>query len=125
MDSRDRCLGGRRGHRRNEASCPPALYARSRGSKCYNSGTFSRQVGGFLAPMENPMDGKWFRNSFIWLIVMVFVLAIAFQVFKGQGGSTKSIPTTGGSNSLVGKLQNDIAQKQHVTIVQDGSDVTL
>jgi cell division protease FtsH len=71
------------------------------------------------------MDGKWFRNSFIWLIVMVFVLAIAFQVFKGNNGQPKTIPATGASNSLVAKVQYDMHHNRHVTITQNGSNVIL
>jgi cell division protease FtsH len=71
------------------------------------------------------MDGKWFRNSFIWLIVMVFVLAIAFQVFKGGGSSTKSVPFSGASNSLVTRLLYDMNHHQPVTVTQDGSNATL
>ena len=71
------------------------------------------------------MDTKWFRNSFIWLIVMVFVLAIAFQVFRSQGPTTKTVPAAGGSNSLVGILNKDIQKQVHVAITEDGSTVTL
>ncbi len=71
------------------------------------------------------MDAKWFRNSFIWLIVMVFVLAIAFQVFRSQSPATKTIDLTGGSGSLVGILQSDIASHTSVTLTQSGQDVTL
>jgi cell division protease FtsH len=71
------------------------------------------------------MDGKWFRNSFIWLIVMLFVLAIAFQVVKGQGGKDTSIPATGPGNSLVNKVQQDIQKNQTVILTQDGNTVTL
>ena len=71
------------------------------------------------------MDAKWFRNSFIWLIVMVFVLAIAFQVFHSQSSSTRSIPLTGGRDSLVSKVRQDIANHQKVTISEDGNTVSL
>jgi cell division protease FtsH len=71
------------------------------------------------------MDAKWFRNSFIWLIVMVFVLAIAFQVFRSQGSQTRNIPATGGGNSLVGRIQYDVANSRTATITQNGSDVAL
>jgi cell division protease FtsH len=71
------------------------------------------------------MDAKWFRNSFIWLIVMVFVLAIAFQVFRSSGSKTSNISATGGSTSLVGKLQSDIASGQTAIVTQDGSNITL
>jgi cell division protease FtsH len=71
------------------------------------------------------MDAKWFRNSFIWLIVMVFVLAIAFQVFRSSGSKTSTISATGGSTSLVGKLQSDIASGQTAIVTQDGSNITL
>jgi cell division protease FtsH len=71
------------------------------------------------------MDAKWFRNSFIWLIVMVFVLAIAFQVFRSQGSQTRNIPATGGASSLVGRIQSDVQNGRTATIVQNGSDITL
>ena len=70
------------------------------------------------------MDAKWFRNSFIWLVVMVFVLAIAFQVFKGNGTKTTSIPLTG-PGSLVSRLETDIENGRGVTLSQDGQTVTL
>ncbi len=71
------------------------------------------------------MDAKWFRNSFIWLIVMVFVLAIAFQVFRNQGSPTRNISAIGGSGSLVGLIQSDVALGRSATVLQDGSTVTL
>jgi cell division protease FtsH len=71
------------------------------------------------------MDAKWFRNSFIWLIVMVLVLAIAFQVFRSQGTQTKNIPAIGGSSSLVGRIQTDVALGRSATVLQDGSTITL
>ncbi len=71
------------------------------------------------------MDGKWFRNSFIWLIVMVFVLAIAFQVFRGNNPQTKNIPATGPSNSLVAMVQAGLAHHQHLTLTESGSTVDL
>jgi cell division protease FtsH len=71
------------------------------------------------------MDAKWFRNSFIWLIVMVFVLAIAFQVFHNSGSSSTAITATGGSNSLVAMVQNDVLKGTSATITQDGSSITL
>jgi cell division protease FtsH len=71
------------------------------------------------------MDAKWFRNSFIWLIVMVFVLAIAFQVFRSQGSQTRSISATGGSTSLIGRLHADIANSRTALITQDGPNITL
>jgi cell division protease FtsH len=70
------------------------------------------------------MDGKWFRNSFIWLIIMLFVLAIAFQVFKGTGGRETSIPATG-ANSLISKVNGDLNSQTPVTLTQDGNTVTL
>jgi cell division protease FtsH len=71
------------------------------------------------------MDAKWFRNSFIWLIVMVFVLAIAFQVFHNSGPPTTTIPLTGAGDSFVGKLTYDFKHGQQVTIKQDGNTVYL
>ncbi|HEX8917983.1 MAG TPA: hypothetical protein VF898_05745, partial [Chloroflexota bacterium] len=70
------------------------------------------------------MDTRWFRNSFIWLIVMVFVLAIAFQVFRGQSSTTKSVTMTG-PGSFIAKLQQDVTSGHPVTVTQDGSTVTL
>jgi cell division protease FtsH len=71
------------------------------------------------------MDAKWFRNSFIWLIVMVFVLAIAFQVFRNQGSQTLNISATGGAHSLIGRIQGDIASGTTATVKADGSNITL
>lgn len=73
------------------------------------------------------MDAKWFRNSFIWLIVMVFVLAIAFQVFRTQSPTTKSIDLTGGSSSFVGRINHDVygSPATPLTITQDGDIVYL
>jgi len=71
------------------------------------------------------MDAKWFRNSFIWLIVMVFVLAIAFQVFHNSGPATSTIQLTGSSDSFVSKLQYYINHQQQVNIKQDGTTVYL
>jgi cell division protease FtsH len=71
------------------------------------------------------MDAKWFRNSFIWLIVMVFVLAIAFQVFHNSGSTSTSITATGGNDSLAGKVQSDVYNHASATITQDGSSITL
>jgi cell division protease FtsH len=70
------------------------------------------------------MDAKWFRNSFIWLIVMVFVLAIAFQVFRSQNPSTRSIDLTGGSTSLVGLVRHAMSSNTQITLKQDGDTVT-
>jgi cell division protease FtsH len=69
------------------------------------------------------MDARWFRNSFIWLIVMVFVLAIAFQVFRGQSSSTKSISLTG-PTGIIAKVQQDNG-KHPATLTQDGDTVSL
>ncbi|MGH2443947.1 MAG: hypothetical protein ACRDFX_12400, partial [Chloroflexota bacterium] len=71
------------------------------------------------------MDAKWFRNSFIWLILMVFVLAIAFQIFRTQSPPTKSIALTGSSPSIVSILHSDINNHKSVTLTQDGTTVTL
>src|SRR5579872_2728131 len=75
------------------------------------------------------MDAKWFRNSFIWLIVMVFVLAIAFQVFHAGTSTTKSIDLTGGNsvaNPSVVYLVEDAIKHQHVLLItQDGTSLTL
>ncbi len=70
------------------------------------------------------MDAKWFRNSFIWLIVMVFVLAIAFQVFRNGNTKTTTIGLTG-SGGLVEKVHADIAGNIPLTVTQDGNTVTL
>src|SRR5579871_887604 len=73
------------------------------------------------------MDAKWFRNSFIWLIVMVFVLAIAFQVFHGGSSTTKSIDLTGSSPSVVSLVDQAVAGHgdHNVDITLDGTSLTL
>jgi cell division protease FtsH len=70
------------------------------------------------------MDARWLRNSFIWLIVMVFVLAIAFQVFHNQSQTTKTINMTG-RNGLVERLNSDLAAGLPVTLTQEGDTVTM
>jgi cell division protease FtsH len=70
------------------------------------------------------MDARWFRNSFIWLIVMVFVLAIAFQVFRSNNTQTTNVPLTG-QNSLINILINDVQSGKTVTVTQDGNSVNL
>jgi cell division protease FtsH len=69
------------------------------------------------------MDARWFRNSFIWLIVMVFVLAIAFQVFRGQNSSTKSVSLTG-PNGIISLVQQDNGHHP-ATLTQDGDTISL
>src|SRR5689334_25173129 len=72
---------------------------------------------------------KWFRNSFLWLLVMVFVLAIAFQVFRNGNSNTKNIPLSGSSQSLVSRITQQLnprnANPKHLTLNQDGDTVTL
>src|SRR5450759_404598 len=71
------------------------------------------------------MDAKWFRNSFIWLIVMVFVLAIAFQVFRNNGTSSKAANITGGSQSVVGLVETALKTGHPLSVAQDGQGLTL
>src|SRR5579884_2668205 len=70
------------------------------------------------------MDARWFRNSFIWLIVMVFVLAIAFQVFRQSNPSSRTIPLTG-PGSLVAKIRYDVQNQIRATLTIDNDTVTL
>ncbi len=70
------------------------------------------------------MDARWFRNSFIWLIVMVFVLAIAFQVFHNPSPTTKTINMTG-RNGLVQRLNADIVAGRRVTLTQQGDALVM
>jgi cell division protease FtsH len=73
------------------------------------------------------LDAKWFRNSFLWLLVMVFVLAIAFQVFRNGGSSTKTIPASGAPNSLVSRIMKDLhsPSPQSIKLTQSGDTVDL
>lgn len=70
------------------------------------------------------MDARWFRNSFFWLIAMVFVLAIGFQVLHNQSSNTTNVSVTG-KGGLVALVQADMQKRQPVTLTQDGSTVTL
>jgi cell division protease FtsH len=54
---------------------------------------------------------------------MVFVLAIAFQVFRGQSSSTKTISLTG-PTGIIAKVQQDNG-KHPATLTQDGDTVSL
>ncbi|HLB23988.1 MAG TPA: ATP-dependent zinc metalloprotease FtsH [Dehalococcoidia bacterium] len=38
------------------------------------------------------MSSRWLRNSFIYLLILVAVVAIVFSFFRGRGESAKSIP---------------------------------
>jgi len=69
------------------------------------------------------MDARWFRNSFIWLIVMVFVLAIAFQVFRGQSSSTKNVSLTG-PGGIIALVQRTVGHHP-ATLTQNGDTVSL
>ncbi|HCG02822.1 MAG TPA: cell division protein FtsH [Chloroflexi bacterium] len=73
------------------------------------------------------MDAKWFRNSFLWLLVMVFVLAIAFQVFRNNNSTTKNIPATGARNSLVADINKDLnsARPRNIKLTQSSDTVTM
>ncbi len=71
------------------------------------------------------MDARWFRNSFIWLIIMVFVLAIAFQLFKSNSSQTKTVPLTGGTNSLVSRLNADVGNGTYATLTEDSDSLSL
>ncbi|MGH2448465.1 MAG: ATP-dependent zinc metalloprotease FtsH [Chloroflexota bacterium] len=55
---------------------------------------------------------------------MVFVLAIAFQVFRPSGPPTQTLPLIG-KHSLVAKVKYSINNGQHITVTQDGATVTL
>jgi cell division protease FtsH len=72
---------------------------------------------------------KWFRNSFLWLLVMVFVLAIAFQVFRNGNSTTKSIPLNGGKLSLVTLINQDLnpanPNQQPIKLTQNGDTVDM
>jgi cell division protease FtsH len=70
------------------------------------------------------MDARWFRNSFIWLVLMVFVLAIAFQVFRGSGSTPTTVPLTG-PNSLITRVQRDINRGVQVKLTQNTDTVDL
>src|SRR5436305_1610806 len=71
------------------------------------------------------MDAKLFRNSFLWLLVMVFVLAIAFQVIRSQNSQTKTIGASGGPGSMVDRLQKDYKNHTCQVITQDGNTVSM
>src|SRR5579884_1968494 len=70
------------------------------------------------------MDARWFRNSFIWLIVMVFLLAIAFQVFHQNNPTSKPLNLTG-KHSLVSMVKRDVARGIKINISQSGDTLTI
>ncbi len=39
------------------------------------------------------MYGRWLRNSFIYLLILVAIVAIVFTVFQSGGDSSKTEPT--------------------------------
>src|SRR5579875_1479670 len=68
------------------------------------------------------IDAKWLRNSFFYLIVLIFLVAIVVALLNGNKGSS-------GSNDLSALMNNvrqDYAQThQPDTLIQDGQNLTL
>ncbi|HVA26163.1 MAG TPA: ATP-dependent zinc metalloprotease FtsH [Chloroflexota bacterium] len=51
------------------------------------------------------MDTKWLRNSFVYLIIMVAILAVFFTIFQ-QPGKEKSVPLTDFYQTIVNDAKN-------------------
>jgi cell division protease FtsH len=54
------------------------------------------------------MDTKWFRNSFIWLILMVLLLAIGINIARSQGSNSQSVSMS----QLVAHVKKDLQTLQ-------------
>ena len=50
------------------------------------------------------MDAKWLRNSFVYLIILVAVMAILFSLFQGN-----SQPNNRNITDVLGQVQKDVA----------------
>src|SRR5690348_680447 len=66
------------------------------------------------------MDTKWLRNSFVYLIIMVAILAVFFTIFQ-QPGKEKSVPLT----DLYQTVVNDAKNGNKDTVVINGNKVTV
>ncbi len=67
------------------------------------------------------MGGRWARNSFVYLLILV-VLVIALFSFIPRGGGAEDIPVVG-TGSLIERLQTDRAPIEKIEI--DGERVAL
>ncbi|MDE3073929.1 MAG: ATP-dependent zinc metalloprotease FtsH [Chloroflexota bacterium] len=66
------------------------------------------------------MDTKWLRNSFVYLIIMVAILAVFFTIFQ-QPGKEKTVPITDLYQSVVTDARNG----NHDTLTIKGNQVIL
>ncbi|MBV8083912.1 MAG: ATP-dependent zinc metalloprotease FtsH [Chloroflexi bacterium] len=66
------------------------------------------------------MDTKWLRNSFVYLIIMVAILAVFFTIFQ-QPGKEKPVALT----DLYSQVVNDAHNGNKDTITISGTKVTL
>ena len=66
------------------------------------------------------MDTKWLRNSFVYLIIMVAILAVFFTIFQ-QPGKEKSVPLT----DLYQTVVNDAKNGNKDTVLINGNKVTV
>jgi cell division protease FtsH len=62
-------------------------------------------------------DSKWFRQGFVWLIVVVIIVAAAMGILHGQGSGAKSRSL----NSLLSQVSRDQAALNHWARSHDGS----
>jgi len=67
------------------------------------------------------MDAKWLRNSFFYLIVLIFLVAIVVALLNGKSSGTASDLTT-----LLNTARSDYTSSHHAdTLLQDGQNLTL
>ncbi|MGH2363176.1 MAG: ATP-dependent zinc metalloprotease FtsH [Chloroflexota bacterium] len=66
------------------------------------------------------MDTKWLRNSFVYLIIMVAILAVFFTIFQ-QPGKDKTVPIT----DLYQTVVNDAKAGSHDTLTINSNQVLL
>src|SRR5438067_2771555 len=66
------------------------------------------------------MDTKWLRNSFVYLIIMVAILAVFFTIFQ-QPGKEKSVALT----DLYQTVVNDAKDGSKDSVVINGNKVTV
>ncbi len=66
------------------------------------------------------MDTKWLRNSFVYLIIMVAILAVFFTIFQ-QPGKEKTVPIT----DLYQTVVTDAKNGNHDTLTIKGNQVIL
>ena len=65
------------------------------------------------------MGGSRFKRSFlIYLLIFVVLIIVVFSVFP-RGGGSNEIPLAGGTESLLGRIENDVGSIETLRVSSD------